>query len=84
MVGVSTDFIASLNRFAKDLNATFPLASDHSRETAKAYGILMPQGLASRTTFLVDMDGKIAFIEEGNSAINPEGALTACKRSKKH
>ena len=82
MVGISTDFIASLGRFAKDLNTTFPLASDHSREVSKTYGILMPQGLAARVTFLIDMDGKIAHIDD-STAINPDGALAACKRIKK-
>lgn len=43
----------------------------------------MPQGLAARVTFLVDTDGKIAHIDD-TSAINPEGALAACKRVKKH
>ena len=81
-MAISTDFIASQSRFAKDLNATFPLASDHSREVSKAYGILMPAGLAARVTFLVDMEGKIVHIDD-TSAINPEGALTACKRLKK-
>ena len=42
----------------------------------------MPQGLAARTTFVLDMDGKIVHIEEGSSAIDPTGAATACKRIK--
>jgi hypothetical protein len=29
------------------------------------------------------MDGKIAHIEEGSAAINPEAALTACQRTRK-
>ena len=41
-------------------------------------------GVTNRTTFLVDKEGKIVYIEEGNSAINPDGALAACKRTGKH
>jgi hypothetical protein len=29
----------------------------------------------------VDKDGKISYIEEGNSAIDPTGASEACSRS---
>jgi peroxiredoxin len=38
--------------------------------------------LANRTTFVIDTDGKIVAIEEGNSAIDPTGAVTACSRLK--
>ncbi len=37
-------------------------------------------GIANRATFVVDIDGKIAHIEEGNSALDPTGADTACSR----
>jgi alkyl hydroperoxide reductase subunit AhpC len=47
-----------------------------------AYGILILQaGVANRATFVVDQEGKIAYIEEGNSAIDPTGADTACSRA---
>jgi len=29
---------------------------------------------------VIDMDGKIAYIEEGSAAIDPSGADTACSR----
>jgi len=49
----------------------------------KLYGVLNPTSyLANRTTFVIDMDGKIVSIEEGNSAIDPTGAVTACSRLK--
>jgi peroxiredoxin len=44
----------------------------------------MPQnGLANRSTFVIDMDGKIAEITEGSAAIDPTVAETACSRLKK-
>jgi alkyl hydroperoxide reductase subunit AhpC len=47
----------------------------------KSYGILMENlGFANRATFVVDVDGKIQHIEEGNTAIDPTGAETACSR----
>ena len=56
------------------------MLSDYKREVMKQYGVLGPSYLANRTTFVVDMEGKIAIIEEGNSAIDPTGAITACSR----
>jgi peroxiredoxin len=42
---------------------------------------LIPElGMANRATFVVDKDGKIAHIEEGQSALDPSGADTACSR----
>jgi peroxiredoxin len=36
--------------------------------------------MANRTTFLVDKDGKIDFVEQGNTAIDPLAVDTACSR----
>lgn len=47
----------------------------------KSYGILMENfGFANRATFVVDIDGKIQHIEEGNGVIDPTGPETACSR----
>ena len=83
VLAVSTDFIATLAHWAKELDAQFPLLSDHDRKVAQLYGVLLPMGLANRTTFVIDTDGKIADIQEGNAAIDPTGAETACRRTKK-
>jgi len=57
------------------------MLSDFStRQMAKDYGVLNPQGYANRATFLIDKTGKIVYIQEGNSAIDPSGAETACSR----
>jgi len=53
-----------------------------NRGVAKAYGVLIEQaGMANRATFVIDKDGKIAHIEEGNGAIDPTGAAEACSRA---
>lgn len=83
VLAVSTDFIATLGHWAKELDAAFPLLSDHDRKVSQEYGVLLPMGLANRVTFIIDTDGKIADIQEGNAAIDPSGAETACKRVKK-
>ena len=80
---ISTDFIATLNHWSKELGAEFPMLSDYKREVTKQYGVLGEKSfVANRTTFVIDTDGKIISIEEGNSAIDPTGAVTACSRLK--
>jgi peroxiredoxin len=80
--GVSTDNTPSQREFATKLNVSFPILSDFAkREVAKAYGVLQESGVANRATFVVDKEGKIAFIEEGSSAIDPTAAAEACSRA---
>jgi len=82
--GISTDNVPSLGHWAKEvLKIDQALLSDFSKKTAETYGILAPSGVASRTTFVVDKDGKIQFIEEGSAAVDITGAMNACSRLKK-
>lgn len=37
--------------------------------------------MANRATFVIDKEGKITYIEEGNTAIDPIGATEACSRA---
>lgn len=84
MLAISTDNVPTLAHWAKELNASYPLLSDFMRKTAAAYGVLIPErGIANRTTFVVDPEGKIQHIEEGNAALDPAGAETVCRRIKK-
>ncbi len=67
--------------FAEQLKLTFPLLSDFgTREMAKAYGVLRPDGMCNRITYVVDKEGKIAFVEIGNTAIDPTATDEACSR----
>ena len=44
--------------------ADFPLLSDPTKETAKAYGVLNDRGVANRWTFYIDKNGRIAYIDK--------------------
>ncbi len=81
--GISTDNTPSQREFAAKNNITVPFLSDFAkREVSKAYGVLIESaGVANRATFVIDKDGKIIHIEEGNSAIDPTGAAEACSRA---
>ena len=56
----SIDPLDENTRFAAEHQADFPLLSDPTKQTAKAYGVLNPSGsFALRWTFYIDRDGKI-------------------------
>src|SRR6185436_18447 len=54
----SVDPIDKNKGFAAEQKADFPLLSDPTKETAKAYGVLNTMGIASRVTFVIGADGK--------------------------
>jgi peroxiredoxin Q/BCP len=68
--GASVDKPEANKQFSDNLMLDFPLLSDPTQETAKAYGVLSERGVANRTTFFIDKNGKIAAIEE---KVNPQG-----------
>ena len=61
----SVDALADNTGFATENGADFPLLSDPTKETAKAYNVLIPvMGMANRHTFYIGVDGRILFIDE--------------------
>jgi peroxiredoxin len=71
--------------FAKQIGVTFPLLSDMNKKMLKSYGILKGYDLhddtfewALRANIVIDKQGVIQFIEEGDSAVDPNTALTMC------
>lgn len=66
----SVDPLEDNTGFAKETAADFPLLSDPGKETARAYGVLVPVlGFAKRHTFYIGKDGRILKID---TDINPE------------
>lgn len=77
--GVSTDPLETNKKFAESLNLEFAILSDEGGSVAKKYDVLMAErGMASRTTFVVNKEGKIAYVEAGSGAVDPAGAAKAC------
>ena len=87
--GISVDSVPALKRWSEDLapetkGLSFPLLSDFKRTVVKDYGIFNEAGgYGMRATFVVDKEGIIRHIEEGNTAINPSAAFEACNMLKK-
>ena len=69
VLGVSTDGLASHQKFSKKYGLPFALLSDESLVVAKAYGVYKQKSMYGRTywgiersTFVVDETGKLAAI----------------------
>jgi mycoredoxin-dependent peroxiredoxin len=88
--GISVDSVPALKHWSEELapetkGLTFPLLSDFKqRKVVKDYGIFSEaMGFGSRATFVIDKEGVIRHIEEGNTAIDPSAAFQACSLLKK-
>ncbi len=60
----SVDDAEQNKKFAESLNLDYPILSDPTKETAKAFGVLNERGMANRWTFYIDKNGKIAHIDQ--------------------
>ena len=60
----SVDEADQNKKFAESLSLDYPILSDPSKETAKAYGVLNERGMANRWTYYIDKNGKIAAVEQ--------------------
>lgn len=63
VLGISGDYVFSHREWAKNLNLPFKLLSDHKHEVAKLYNSYDENsGYNKRTVFVIDKNGKIAYI----------------------
>lgn len=77
--GLSVDSPFANAEFAKQIGVTFPILSDIKHSVVKDYGIFNEEGgYGNRATFLIDKDGIIRHIQEGNDAIDPTAVEDAC------
>lgn len=74
VVGVSVDDVASHKAFAEEHSLPFTLLADSTKETARAYGVLRSvlglMEIASRETFIIDPEGRVA---KHYAAVDPKG-----------
>jgi len=68
IIGVSTDskfsHLAWINTPREDGglgDINYPLVSDFTKKVSEEYGVLLPEGMALRATFIIDPDGVIQF-----------------------
>lgn len=73
----STDKPETNRKFALSLELDYPILSDRTRETARAYGVLKAGLFASRHTFYIGRDGKILFVDTQVKAVTAGDDLAA-------
>ncbi len=80
VIGVSPDSQESHEKFIEKHNLNFTLFADTTKELCKVFGVLKEEGKIERSTFLIDYDGTIEWIER---PVNVEGhvdrVITAVK-----
>lgn len=75
VVAISVDSPFVTRRFARECEVEFPIVSDFNRRAADAYDVLLDEffgleGVANRAVFVVDRNGKIAYVWEST----PDGS----------
>jgi len=60
--GISVDTLESHKKFADEYKIPYPLLSDTGKNVCNQYAGLNMFGLAKRTTFIIDKEGRIARI----------------------
>lgn len=83
--GVSLDSPAANAAFAEKNELHFPLLSDMNHKMLTSYGILKTYSVenedyqwALRANIVIDKQGIIRLIDEGDDAVDPNTALTLC------
>jgi peroxiredoxin len=75
VLGVSIDSVHTNAAWAKSMGSLdYPLLSDFwpHGEVAKKYGVLREQGMTERAIFIVDKEGKIAYIDVHEISKQPD------------
>lgn len=60
---ISVDQPEDNKTFAENLQLPYPILSDPSRETARAYGVLQGLPVAARHTIYIGKDGKVLLVD---------------------
>jgi peroxiredoxin Q/BCP len=84
IVGVSVDNTDSHRQFCTKESLTFRLLADTGKKVVDQYGSLAQSGVASRNTFLIDPNGKIAQVwTKVNPGKHSEEVLAALAEKQK-
>lgn len=82
VIGVSIDAPADQSRFRTECSLPFDLLADASGEISRRFGVLGRLGMARRTTFLLDADGKVVeVVRSWRPALHVRRALARLRRA---
>ena len=68
MFGATTDKPEKVRDFAESLELDFPILSDPTKKTARAYGVLRLGLFAARHTIYIGPDGSVLHVDRNVSA----------------
>jgi peroxiredoxin Q/BCP len=71
--GISVQDPKSHKEFCTKDGIPYTLLADTQKTTSRSYGVLMPQGVANRVTYIVGKDGRIDYVDP-----NVNGHLLTC------
>lgn len=81
--GVSADDQASHAKFAAEHKLPFPLLADPEKKWINAFGVSTTMGMASRVSFLIGPDGKVAKVYPSvDPGVHAEQVLADAQRTK--
>jgi peroxiredoxin Q/BCP len=88
VVAVSTDDVETQTRFKESVKAPYTLLSDANGKVSEMYAGTMPvvnlvKRIASRATYVIDVDGIIKEIVTGNDAVDPAASIASCPLRKR-
>ena len=83
VLGISVDSVPCHEAWAASLGGiSFPLLSDFHRRVSRRYGLLWRQhNIARRAVVIVDMAGKVRYIEIFNTGLPDPGRVLAVLRA---
>jgi peroxiredoxin Q/BCP len=81
MIAVSTDSAEDECKFKTQLGASYSMVADPDGKLVALYDVKVPiVTYAKRRTFVIDQEGIVTFVAEGNDAIDPSGAIEAVQK----
>jgi peroxiredoxin len=84
VLAASTDDAATLRRFRESLQSKDTFVPDPEGALARLYDVKWPVlNVAGRVTFVIGEGRRVLKVQDGNEALNPEGAVAACPLRKK-
>jgi len=77
LFAASVDTPETNAKFARSLDLDYPILSDATKDTARAYGVLGASGFASRWTFYIGADRRVLAIDKQVGAATHGGEIAA-------
>lgn len=80
VLAISTDDAETQRRFKAELKSPYAFIADPDAKLVNLYDVKTPVvSYAKRRTFVIGQDGRVKSVHESDDAIDPTGAINACR-----